>query len=40
LGFRRFSLRGLAAAKAEWNLVCLAVNLKRLHAVGWKPARA
>jgi transposase len=40
LGFRRFSLRGLAAAKAEWNLVCLAVNLKQLHAVGWKPARA
>lgn len=38
LGFRRFSMRGLDAAKAEWNLVCLAVNLKRMHAVGWKPA--
>lgn len=38
LGFRRFSMRGLEAAKAEWNLVCLAVNLKRMHAVGWKPA--
>ncbi len=38
LGFRGFSMRGLRAAKAEWNLVCLAVNLKRMHAVGWKPA--
>lgn len=31
LGFRRFSLRGEAQARGEWNLVCLAVNLKRLH---------
>lgn len=31
LGFRQFSLRGLAAAAGEWNLVCLAWNLKRLH---------
>jgi hypothetical protein len=31
LGFRRFSLRGLAKARGEWNVVCLAVNLKRLH---------
>lgn len=31
LGFRQFSLRGLAAAAGEWNLVCLAYNLKRLH---------
>jgi transposase len=31
LGFRQFSLRGLAAACGEWNLVCLAYNLKRLH---------
>lgn len=38
LGFRRFSMRGLDAARAEWNLVCLAMNLKRLHAVGWKPS--
>jgi hypothetical protein len=38
LGFRCFSMRGLNAAKAEWNLVCLAVNLKRMHAIGWKPA--
>lgn len=38
MGFRRFSMRGLEAAKAEWNLVCLAVNLKRMHALKWKPA--
>ncbi len=34
LGFRQFSLRGLAAAAGEWGLVCLAYNLKRLHVVG------
>lgn len=31
MGFRQFSLRGLAAAAGEWTLVCLAYNLKRLH---------
>ncbi len=31
LGFRRFSLRGLAKVTLEWELVCLAYNLKRLH---------
>lgn len=31
LGFRQFSLRGLAAAAGEWCLVCLAFNIKRLH---------
>ncbi len=31
LGFRQFSLRGVAAAAGEWGLVCLAFNLKRLH---------
>lgn len=31
LGFRQFSLRGLAAADGEWALVCLAFNLKRMH---------
>lgn len=31
LGFRQFSLRGLAAAAGEWCLVCLAYNLNRLH---------
>ena len=34
LGFRRFSLRGEAKARGEWNVVCLAVNLKRLHRIG------
>ena len=31
MGFRRFSLRGLAKVRGEWDLVCLAVNAKRLH---------
>jgi len=31
MGFRQFSLRGLAAVAGEWCLVCLAFNLKRLH---------
>jgi transposase len=31
LGFRRFSVRGEAKARGEWNVVCLAVNLKRFH---------
>jgi len=33
LGFRRFSFRGLEKVRAEWDLVCLALNLKRLHAL-------
>ena len=31
MGFRQFSLRGLAAVTGEWLLVCLAYNLRRLH---------
>ena len=31
LGFRQFSLRGLASVAGEWCLVCLAFNLKRFH---------
>ena len=31
LGFRQFSLRGLQKVALEWNLVCVAYNLKRLH---------
>ena len=31
LGFRRFSFRGLEKVQAEWTLVCLALNIKRLH---------
>jgi hypothetical protein len=33
LAFRRFSVRGMHKVAPEWDLVCLAVNLKRLHAV-------
>ncbi len=33
LGFREFSLRGLALVEAEWSIVCSAWNLKRLHAL-------
>ena len=33
MGFRRFSLRGLAAVRGEWTLVCMAWNVKRLHGV-------
>jgi len=32
LNFRSFSLQGHVDVKAEWNLVCLALNLKRLNA--------
>lgn len=31
LGFRQFMLRGLEKVSGEWNLACLAYNLKRLH---------
>ncbi|CAG0967599.1 hypothetical protein BURK2_01093 [Burkholderiales bacterium] len=31
MGFRSFLLRGLEAVKGEWNLVCMAYNIKRLH---------
>ena len=31
LGFRRFSLRGLDRVRGEWDLVCLALNVKRLQ---------
>jgi hypothetical protein len=34
LGFRRFSLRGLARVTLEWELVCPASNFKRLHRLG------
>jgi transposase len=33
LGFRRFSLRGETKARGEWNVVCLALNLKRFHRI-------
>lgn len=31
MGFRQFLLRGLKKVSGEWNLVCLACNLKRMH---------
>jgi transposase len=35
--FRRFSLRGLENARAEWKLVCLTGNLLKLFRNGWTP---
>jgi hypothetical protein len=37
LGFRSFSLRGMTAASAEWRLMYTAMNLRRLHRLGWMP---
>ena len=31
LGFRSFSVRGLPKVRGEWILVCLAINLRRMH---------
>jgi IS5 family transposase len=33
MGFRQFLLRGLSAVRGEWELVCMAWNLKRLKAM-------
>ena len=33
LGFRQFMLRGFEKVKAEWNLVCMAANIKKMHAL-------
>jgi len=30
IGFRQFSFRGLAKVRAEWKLVCAALNLRRM----------
>jgi len=36
LGFRSFSVRGTPKTTGEWNLVCLAVNLRRMHGmIAW-----
>ncbi len=32
-GFRQFLLRGVEAVGGEWNLVCMAFNVKKLHAL-------
>ena len=39
-GLRRFSLRGLQAAAAEWSLICLTHNLLKLFRSGWRPQAA
>ena len=31
MGFRRFSVRGLDGTKGEWDLVCMAANLRRMR---------
>jgi IS5 family transposase len=33
MGFRSFSMRGFEKAQGEWNLACIAWNIKRLHAM-------
>jgi hypothetical protein len=39
-GFRRFSLRSLEKAGAEWKLICLTHNLLKLFRSGWVPQAA
>lgn len=37
-GFRRFTAFGLAGAAAQWALICLAVNLRKLLPA-WREGR-
>jgi len=39
-GFRRFLLRGLGKADAEWLIICLTHNLLKLFRYFWKPTLA
>jgi hypothetical protein len=39
LGFRQFSMRGLHRVKAEWKLVCMALNLRRMCALSATEGR-
>ena len=34
-----FLLRGLANVKAEWRLLCIAHNLRKLWKFWWRPKR-
>jgi len=34
LGFREFSFRGVRKVSAEWDLVSLGINLRRMHRLG------
>jgi len=39
-GFRRFTVRGLAKVNAQWALVCLGINLRKLHALAtWQNGK-
>lgn len=40
MGFRQFLMRGLEKVGLEWQLVCAAYNLKRLHLQGAGPRLA
>jgi len=40
LGFRRWTVRGLANVGAQWALVCLSVNLLKLWALWQKGEMA
>jgi len=33
MGFRQFMLRGVQSVSGEWDLTCIAYNIKRLHAL-------
>jgi transposase len=39
MGLNRFLLRGLQNVKAEWRLVCIAHNLRKLWKYWWRPKR-
>jgi transposase len=38
LGFRQFSMRGIARVSGEWTFQNTVENLLKIHATGWQPA--